>query len=96
VGAGFQLAGDQGGTPEGADDRGGDAQHDDPGEEQGAVVVGQHVEDVRVQAGQAGEAGAGDREDECDSGDRGVDRNGLGAELPPGEPDHRSASSGAR
>ena len=48
-----------------------------------------------LQPGQVGQPGAGDREDECDSGDGGIDRNGLGAELPPGEPDHRRASSGA-
>jgi hypothetical protein len=101
-GAGLQLAGDQRRAPEQADEEG--RQEVDPGAEQEqqriSVAVQRHGEpagQVRAAAMAAVEPAGGEQGGQVRAGDREHDRvrrhrreggNGLGAELPPGEPGH--------
>ena len=89
VGAGLELAGDQRRAPEHADDHRRHGDDDDAGVEEVAVVRREVVEDVPVGRGEVGQPWTGRGQDQREGDREGRDGRGLGAELAPGEPDHR-------
>ena len=92
VGAGLELAGDERRAPEHADDHRCHGDDDDPGVEEVAVGPREVVEDVAVRRGDVGQPWTGRGQDQREGDRDGRDGRGLGAELAPGEPDHRRTS----
>src|SRR4029450_10208546 len=100
VGAGLELAGEQRRAPE-QPDQGGQDQHDGGDRQEGAlVVVEEQPDEVRAATGLGGAGGdpggvvvgqarAGDGEEGGEGGQGGQQHRGRGAELAPGQPDHR-------